>query len=318
MTTATTSTTELPVPVRARPHWRVVIHPAKYQHERIPTLDECWRIVERTRVARFGWEYPVVGTQSERETGNTWIASWRDRNGEMDYWRFYQSGQFVSLFSFWEDKEDAHAYFSERHGQWEMPMCPSGYFSVSGAIHLFTAIFEFASRLSIAGALDEAPVVIITLNDVKDRALSFPEGFDFTLGRTLRYFASMPSLEHSAPWRLTLLDDPAKRAREAARWFFEEFGYNPPETLLNLEQENFLRRRVLSTRPWTYTFDKGNGELYSGVTNNLERRLDEHKQKYPNLRLRWSKRHPSMKAAREHEKLLLQRRAAEKGHRRKR
>ena len=244
MTTATTSTAELPVPVRDGPHWRIVIHPAEYQAERIPSLDECWRIVERTRVARLGWEYPIVGTQSEREAGDTWIASWRDRNGEMDYWRLYQSGQFVSLFSFWEDEQDAHTHFSERHRQWEMPVCPSGYLSVSGAIHLFTAIFEFASRLSIAGALDAAPAVIITLNGVKDRALAFPEGFDFTLGRTLRYFASTPSLEHPKPWRLTLLDDPAERAREAARWFFEGFGYAPPETLLKLEQEQFLNNRI--------------------------------------------------------------------------
>lgn len=70
--------------------------------------------------------------------------------------------------------------------------------------------------------------------------------------------------------------------------------------------------------PHSYTFDKGNGILYSGVTNNLERRLDEHRQKYPNIRLRWSKRHPSMKAAREHEKILLQRREAEERNRRRR
>ncbi len=244
MTTATTSTTEIPVPVRDGPHWRIVIHPAEYQAERIPSLDECWRIVERTRVARFGWEYPIVGAQSEREAGNTWIASWRDRNGEMDYWRLYQSGQFVSLFSFWEDDQDAHTYFSERHRQWEMPTCPSGYLSVSRAIHLFTAIFEFASRLSIAGALDAAPAVIITLNGIKDRALAFPEGFDVSLQHTLRYFASTHSLERPKPWRLTLFDDPAERAREAARWFFEGFHYTPPETLLKLEQEKFLSNRL--------------------------------------------------------------------------
>ena len=70
--------------------------------------------------------------------------------------------------------------------------------------------------------------------------------------------------------------------------------------------------------PHTYTFDKGNGELYSGSTNDLDRRLDEHRQKHPNLRLLWSKRHPSMKAAWEHKKVLLMRREAEEKNRRKR
>ena len=69
--------------------------------------------------------------------------------------------------------------------------------------------------------------------------------------------------------------------------------------------------------PRTYTFDKGNGELYSGSTNDLDRRLNEHRQEYPNLRLLWSKSHPSMKAAREHEKILLMRREAEERNRRK-
>lgn len=243
MTTATTSATELPDRIREASHWRVVIHPAEYQAERIPSRDECWRIVERTRIARLGWEYPVLGTREERETGNTWIASWRDRNGELDYWRLYQSGQFVSLASVWEDRPDALEHFKERHEGWGAPMRPSGYFSVEGAIHQLTAIFTFASRLSIAKALDEAPVVTITLTGVKARALVFPRGFDVSLQHTLRYFASTHSLERPEPWRLTLFDDPAERAREAARWFFEGFHYTPPETLLKLAQEDFLNNR---------------------------------------------------------------------------
>ena len=88
------------------------------------------------------------------------------------------------------------------------------------------------------------PVVTITLTGVKARALVFPRGFAFSLGHTLRYFASTHFLERPEPWRLTLFDDPAERAREAARWFFEGFHYTPPETLLKLEQEKFLSNRL--------------------------------------------------------------------------
>ena len=264
MTTATTSTAELPDRIREASHWRVVIHPAEYQAERIPSRDECWRIVERTRVARFGWEYPfvapegangqpvplfspgsgLIGHRDEggRAQGSDWIAAWHDSKKE--YWRLYQSGQFVHLFSCQEDDADVReAIEKEAYYNWRPPrQAPSGltgYLFFRQAIHRFTAIFGFASRLMIAGALDGAPVVRIEMKQIKDRYLLFYDPFG--VAKLPEYRAHDDILGRE--WRLALGDDPVKRAREAARWFFEGFGYRASETAVKLVQEDFLNNR---------------------------------------------------------------------------
>src|SRR5438034_7832370 len=90
--------------VKARPHWRVTIRPTIFNESRISTLPECWRIIESCSVSLRGWNYPHVDREG-RTNGNDWISSWCEFNGYLEYWRFYQSGQFLHLKSFWEDSE---------------------------------------------------------------------------------------------------------------------------------------------------------------------------------------------------------------------
>jgi len=244
MTTATTSATELPDRIREAPHWRVVIHPAEHQEERIPSLDECWRIVERTQVARLGWEYPVLGLNEEHSQGSDWIAFGRDFNEKSQYWCLYQSGQFVHLSTFWEDRQDDRDAITAEYQKQPHPLQPparsTGYLSFREAIHQITAIFGFASRLVGAGALDGAPVVRIEMKQIKNRHLVF---YGYLLGFTdPREYRAHNDIEQE--WRLALGDDPAERAREAARWLFEGFGHTASETALKLAQEDFLNNRI--------------------------------------------------------------------------
>ena len=246
MTTATTSRTELPVPVRDGPHWRVVIHPAEseYQAERIPSLGECWRIVERTRDARFGWEYPIVRMDGRCGQGADWIASWWSVDEESQYWRLYQSGQFVHLLSFWEDRQNAREAIKAEYSKWSpptpLPACSTGYLSFREAIQRLTAIFGFASRLMVAGALGGAPVLRIEMKQIKDRHLVF-YGYPFGFAEPRDYRAHE---DLGREWRLALGDDPLERAREAAHWFFERFSRpGTSETALKLAQEDFLNNR---------------------------------------------------------------------------
>lgn len=53
-----------------------------------------------------------------------------------------------------------------------------------------------------------------------------------------------------------------------------------------------------------YTIDEGDGTLYSGHTNNLERRMAEHKRDHPGMERRYSKEYPSKSAALEAERRL--------------
>ena len=97
----------LPVPVLERSHWRVNFRPGEYQPELIPTLSQCFEIMQQTKVRLRGWDYPHLSSRAaERATGLNWIASWALFMGHNEYWRFYQSGQFLHLFSVTEITHD--------------------------------------------------------------------------------------------------------------------------------------------------------------------------------------------------------------------
>src|ERR671931_2326189 len=91
---------KLPVPVLDFPHWRVNIRPVIYQEELIPSLAKCFETVEQTKVRLRGWDYPHLSTKNnQRCQGVNWAGSWSNFMGHNEYWRFYQSGQFIHLFS---------------------------------------------------------------------------------------------------------------------------------------------------------------------------------------------------------------------------
>lgn len=62
---------------------------------------------------------------------------------------------------------------------------------------------------------------------------------------------------------------------------------------------------------WVYTIDEGNGRLYSGHTNDLDRRMAEHKRDHPRMKLRYSKEYRRKDDALEAERRLKRKR--EKG-----
>jgi hypothetical protein len=101
---------QLPVPVLAGPHWRVNIRPERYEAGAIVSLGECFSVVERAAVRLRGWPYPAVSRNSEeRDQGTNWVASWCSFRGHSEYWRFYQSKQFLHLFAVREATESAWA-----------------------------------------------------------------------------------------------------------------------------------------------------------------------------------------------------------------
>ena len=101
------NTDPLPVPVLEGPHWRVNLRPSEYLPELIPTLSQCFEIIQQTKVHLRGWDYPHLSTRNtERASGSNWIASWTPFMNHNEYWRFYQSGQFLHLFSVREITEE--------------------------------------------------------------------------------------------------------------------------------------------------------------------------------------------------------------------
>ena len=233
--------------IRSGPHWEVVVHPSKFEEARVPSLRECREAVEQAQVALLpGRQYPRI--ELEADFGNDWTGSGATRDYYLhEYWRMYQSGQFVHWFTFLDDVDGP-----ESLQEWDesSPLfkpegfTPNGFLTVDGALYTCTEVFEFAARLMAARVLDEAPLVRIIMHGIKDRVLSAG------MRRMPSASADYGTTDRlGKEWQLSgpgIYGAAARLAREATLWFFERFGSQDfPEESLRRKQDEFLAKRGL-------------------------------------------------------------------------
>lgn len=241
---------ELPVPVLKYPHWRVNFRPSDYNGNRISSLGDCYKIIEKTKLSLRGWDYPHLSQESsERGHGNNWIASWSSFMGHIEYWRFYQSGQFLHLFSVreatepvWKKKllEDMQSHLSYRRDiNWDnVP----GFISTTNLIYKLTEVFEFAARLCETG-IYKGPVEIKTeIHGIKSFVLTADwnrlwRDYYAASENVLRYHVQVSSDD--------LLANSTEITLNSIRWFFERFGWmNPSDEAIRRDVDNLLKGRT--------------------------------------------------------------------------
>jgi hypothetical protein len=242
---------KLPVPVLKGPHWRVNFRPQVYKEELIPSLQRCVEIIEQTKLSIRGWDYPHFSRRDlERELGQNWIASWSDFRNRNEYWRFYQSGQFLHLFGIDETDPEWHAQLRGRAKSqvgWgekkdlDWSQIP-GFFSVLNFLYTFTEIFEFAARLCEKGVYESQISISVEIKGIRGFVLTHERN------RAWMNYYCVTQDELSRAWEIEPKDLVAQSRQYslvAVKWFFERFGWlNPSEEVLKNDQENFLARRL--------------------------------------------------------------------------
>lgn len=242
------SITNPPVPVLERPYWRVVIRPDHYDDQLIPSRSDCMKYVEKAKVRLRGWDFPHL---SRRETelgqGSNWIASWCEFMGSIEYWRFFQSGQFVHLSAVrevtednWRGKLQEWVTSRLRHVKdvdWDRV---PGFISITNLLYNITEYFEFASRLAQAGAYQGNVSIRIEVHGIKGFVLAAEPNRAWWL-----YCAAHE--EHLAhTWTVAsdrLIAETAELSLLATAWFLESFGWmDPALDVLRREQQDFLRK----------------------------------------------------------------------------
>ena len=235
--------TELPVPILRYPHWRISFRPDEFRGLLVPTLGKCLEIIQKTKLSLRGWDYPHLGREEHRAYGNNWIASWSDFMGHNEYWRFFQSGQFVHLFSVREATEpDFRQHVQERYGRINWEEIP-GFLSILNFVYTATEIFEFAARLCEASVYEGRLTIDIRLKGIKGFILIFT---DWDREVDEYYSAGSNELGHS--WEIgtsDLIAESLKHSLNAIEWFFERFGWLPPPVeIFRKDQENLLTGRI--------------------------------------------------------------------------
>lgn len=240
----------LPVPVLEHPHWRVNMRPLPYEPERIPSLSAGFDLVQATKLSLRGWDYPHLSHRpNQRGTGNRWIAAWSDFMNHIEYWRLYQSAQFLHLSVVREAVQpEWRAQLrnaAESHGSYRTDVDwdnVPGYFSLLNVLYTVTELFEFAARLAQRGVYQSELSMTIELKNVKGFVLT-PE-----LDRAWTDVCVASEANIGRTWQLEsrdLLSASSDVAIQASAWFFERLGWlNPATDVLRRDQEKFLAGRL--------------------------------------------------------------------------
>ena len=222
--------------IKSTGYWRVALQPTQFDEKLVPTLAECRRVIETSKVVLRGWDYPHVDDKEQSHDGD-WIQSGIDwpEYGHVEIWRFYKSGQFVHYFAGLEDYHELP--WSSSHGK------PDRYLLYASAVYTISEVFEFASRLSAKDILQPSTIISIRLGNMAGRELA---GWDHQDMVPRGYTCEREEIEFKRTIEAeSLLAEAADLALDASIELLERFGrFEPTHQLLAEYQRNLLDRRA--------------------------------------------------------------------------
>ncbi|HEX6083426.1 MAG TPA: hypothetical protein VF266_02810 [Thermoanaerobaculia bacterium] len=242
---ALTPVQKLPVPVLEHPHWRVNYRPSAYVAGKVPTLDECWEILQRTTVRLGGWPFPRIPVRdSDRDYGDGWIAGWSNSSSRVEYWRFYQSTQFLYLGNPREVADPQQmselrsAMTSNTDSPSDLESVP-GFLSITNSVETITKFFEFAARLAQARVYVDPITIDISIKGIAGFMLAAESKWWWT-----DYVARQAEFRYEktiAPAELVAAA--AEHAIQCAVWLFGRFGWAKPNVdAIRTDQQKLLAR----------------------------------------------------------------------------
>ena len=221
--------------VVTRGYWKIILRPVVFKLDRISTLWDCENLLSSCRVAG-GWDYPHLQTV---ESGDDYI--WCETNWEehKEFWRFYQTGQFVHYVGFVED-------------WWKDSMLSDramrGYLSgealdIIHALFRITQIYEFADRLASKGTFGDYVNVHIGLHRILNRKLiAVNRNWDLWV-----HIAALSELESDLHFATRdLIEKKYELALQNTLWILERFNWRSVRESANVanlskEQEKLLK-----------------------------------------------------------------------------
>lgn len=151
---------------QTRGFWHVCIAPARFTAERVKDLGELDRIARSLPVSMRGWNFPTILPREKVQRGMNWVGQSYQADHHVEFFRFFQSGQFLSVTGVWEDWRDASAWWPA-DDNWKQGQS----IGVVDVLFRPAEVFELASRLSLSDLGDEDMIVEVRLSGIKGRQL---------------------------------------------------------------------------------------------------------------------------------------------------
>jgi hypothetical protein len=218
--------------IRGIGHWRVNLRPLHPPSERL-SFQQCEEVVRRNRVSIRGWDYPHVSSRQDDQgglvRGDEFVEAWCEWHTQLEFWRMYRSGQFLSYNALGEDF---------LHGVQGRPDRP--FLDVVDTTYSITEFVEFAHRLFITGTHSDGVEFDLSLYGSQRRAL-------WTGGNRIPFFDVKQTEVETIRIKEMLTPTawakgPIEIANRILLELFDHFGWNPQAAQIRTDQEKFYRR----------------------------------------------------------------------------
>jgi hypothetical protein len=225
--------------IKSRGYWEIIIQPQEFIRERIQNLGDCKKLIMEMKVSLRGWDFPHYDFRNEPVSGLDYVEQTTDWAGQIEFWRYYQSGQFVFIKGLKEDWIEEDGFLGGNRFGIE----PFTMLEIINSVYFYTEVFEFASRLANRGLLGEACKIHIILHKAKHRKLRFLDA-----GREL--YSDYVSEIEEIPYEqsistIQLLSDSAEMALDAIVWLFQRFNWHEVnKNIFREDQRRFLEKRI--------------------------------------------------------------------------
>lgn len=229
--------------IKSGAYWRVIIRPTIFNEYHLSSLSEIHNLVEDCKIRLRGWDYPHVDRVNTRN-GESWVESICDSGHHIEFWRFYQSGQFLHYFAVAEDYiPETKEYGLLRVSYSDSETNPKGYLSIFSTLFRITEIYEFAKRLALKNIFTSSIKIKIELHNIKQYQLFFWQR-DRDLADA--YITSLNEIKMESVLAIEeLLTKGQEEALNKTIHLFERFNWNnPPRGILLEEQNKLLERRL--------------------------------------------------------------------------
>jgi hypothetical protein len=218
-------------------YWRVLLRPSMFQPARLRDKAHCLSVVHQSSIDLEGWHYPIVG-HAPSDEGADWVGGGGKAMAHIEYWRFFQSGQFVHHIAM---REDQIARLGLHHPQFFVPREGQKYLAITSTICMITDVVELASRLAYRNVLAPSGTLQIELHAMAGRQLTY---MDPTRRLPEGYWFKDETVELKQDFtRDGIIARPAEIAVELSGELFGKAGWTAPRALLVEDQNRCIEHR---------------------------------------------------------------------------
>ena len=232
--------------IRSRGYWKAIVRPTAFVERRVEQRSDLLPILEKNSVEIKGWGFPHIDRVLAMDEGLDWIGQELVKNHILEFWRFYQSGQFIHYFGMPED-------WTARPSPWLQSAdgVPRVMLEVGDVVLRFTEIFEFAARLAFTDAWNEGIHIEVVVDNIENHFLQLPE-----LGSgkvTSIHQAGAPKMQYAKDLsREELIATAGELSLDPALQLFSCFGWKPGIGVIRDLQTERLRRSSLAVSQLRY------------------------------------------------------------------